>query len=451
MSQALMKPSVPKTHPKEVSGVFSRPKLTRRRIFQRLIEPASHVTDPIDRRNARILMVFFIIVTPIALINASLAPLLMPGESVLLDFDFLVALAATIFWILAYWLSRQGRYKIAALFAIAIAGVFIFTTTIFDNDLRDIYYLAVVILFSSMVLSQRMTALVSGVFIGLILLLPLIMPEVQFRDVIVAQASFMIIASSGILVATQHREKLERARREDLTKFAANLERRTQELQQFSYIASHDLQEPLRMVTSYLQLLGRRYKDDLDEDADEFIQYALDGALRMQNLTQDLLAYTSVEVNDSPWSQVDFNKAVWKALSNLESPIRESNAEVSWDPLPTLAADPDQMVHLFQQLVANAIKFRNNAPPEVQIQANLEGQDWVFSVQDNGIGIEPKYHDRVFEIFKKLHHNAVYPGTGVGLAICKRIVERHEGQIWVESDPGRGATIYFKLPDREAG
>ena len=322
MSQAVMKPASQKTQAGAISGEFPRQNPNRGRFFNRLIEPSSRVTDSIDRRNARLLMVFFIIVTPIALLNASLAPLLKPGDSILLDFDFLVALSATAFWLLAYWLSRQGYYKIAALFAIAVAAIFIFTTTIFDNDLRDIYYLSIVILFSSMVLSHRMTALIAAIFVALILMLPLVMPGIKLSDVVVAQMSFMIIASSGILVAAQHRKKLENARRADITRFAANLERRNEELQQFAYVASHDLQEPLRMVTSYLQLLSRRYTNHLDEDADEFINYALAGAHRMQALTQDLLTYTGVEVKDAPLASVDCNKALWKALRNLEIVIR---------------------------------------------------------------------------------------------------------------------------------
>jgi PAS domain S-box-containing protein len=225
------------------------------------------------------------------------------------------------------------------------------------------------------------------------------------------------------------------------------LARSNAELQQFAYIASHDLQEPLRMVTSYLQLLERRYKDNLDSDAHEFIQYAVDGAARMRTLINDLLTYSRIGTRGRPFEVTSSREAILRAITNLKVAIEESNAIVTYDDLPNVRADPTQLTQLFQNLIGNAIKFRSEARPHVRIEANREEDAWRFSVQDNGIGIDPQYTERIFVIFQRLNNRQDYPGTGIGLAVCKKIVERHGGKIWVQSELGHGATFYFTIPD----
>ncbi len=214
-------------------------------------------------------------------------------------------------------------------------------------------------------------------------------------------------------------------------------------------MASHDLQEPLRMVTSYLQLIQRRYKDQLDADANEFIGYAMDGAARMSELLKGLLTYSRVHTRGEPLQPTDCQVLVTQVLATLRLALEESDAVITCDPLPTLAADPIQISQLFQNLISNAIKFRNIQPPRIHIGAQRHETNWVFSIQDNGIGIEPQYAERIFAIFQRLHTREDYPGTGIGLAICKRIVQRHGGHIWVESELGKGATFYFTFPVRE--
>ena len=224
------------------------------------------------------------------------------------------------------------------------------------------------------------------------------------------------------------------------------LARSNAELEQLAYVASHDLQEPLRMVASYLQLLESRYNDRLDADAREFIHYAVDGARRMQALIDDLLTYSRVGTKAEPMKLVDAGKIVDVVLHSLRMAIQESGATVRCAALPTVMADPTQLAQLFQNLIANAIKFHGDAPPEVRIDAEPDGGTWRFSVRDNGIGIAPEYFDRIFVMFQRLHGRREYPGTGIGLAICKKIVERHNGRIWVESAPGRGTVFRFTLP-----
>ena len=237
---------------------------------------------------------------------------------------------------------------------------------------------------------------------------------------------------------------------DDLRANAEDLERSNSELEQFAYVASHDLQEPLRMVASYCQLLQRRYQDQLDEDANEFIGFAVDGANRMQRLINDLLAYSRVGTRGKPLEPTDLNQVFEQTLLNLRVAVEESGAKVTADPLPTLPVDPTQFAQLFQNLIGNAIKFRAESAPEVHVGARQADGNWVFSVSDNGIGIDPQYAERIFMIFQRLHGAGEYAGTGIGLAVCKKIVERHGGQIWMESEPGQGATFYFKLPTEGA-
>jgi PAS domain S-box-containing protein len=228
---------------------------------------------------------------------------------------------------------------------------------------------------------------------------------------------------------------------------AADLARSNAELEQFAYVASHDLQEPLRMVASYTQLLARRYTGKLDEDADEFIGFAVDGARRMQELINDLLTYSRVGTRPLQPEAVDTNQLVDQVVNDLTAAIADSHASVLRNELPMVQGDPTQLRQLFQNLIANGIKFhRPSTEPQVQVSAARENGAWTFSVRDNGIGIEPQYQERIFALFQRLHTRADYPGTGIGLAICKKIVERHGGQIRVDSAPGRGTTFLFSLP-----
>ncbi len=228
------------------------------------------------------------------------------------------------------------------------------------------------------------------------------------------------------------------------------LARSNKDLEQFAYVASHDLQEPLRMVRSYVQLLARRYKSRLDSDADDFIHFAEDGALRMWRLINDLLTYSRVGTQGKALEPTDCETALQQSLNNLKVAIEENGVIVTRDPLPTVMADSPQLVQLFQNLIGNAIKFRGNEPPRVHVSANRNGDGWIFSVRDNGIGIAPEYAKRIFVIFQRLHSRDKYDGTGIGLAICQKIVERHGGDIWVESELGKGAIFYFTLPGSKA-
>ena len=233
---------------------------------------------------------------------------------------------------------------------------------------------------------------------------------------------------------------------EQLRKALDELARSNAELEQFAYVASHDLQEPLRMVSSYVELLARRYGGSLDSDADEFIGFAVDGARRMQQLIRDLLSYSRVGTRDCAMAPTDFNSVVDQALQNLCMAVEESGAEVHRSSLPVVRADKSLMVQVFQNLVGNAIKFHGDSLPRVIINHRRTAGQVVFSVRDHGIGIDPRFHDQIFTVFRRLHRTSQYPGTGLGLALCKRIVERHGGQIWVDSAPAEGACFHFSIP-----
>jgi signal transduction histidine kinase len=255
--------------------------------------------------------------------------------------------------------------------------------------------------------------------------------EIEFLSTLADQAA-MAIHNSQSYAAT--------------AKLAADLARSNTELEQFAYVASHDLQEPLRMITGYTSLLAKRYRGKLDGDADEFIGYATDGAKRMHALINDLLTYSRVGTRGKEFSPTDCEAVLQATLAALRPAIEESNAVVAHDPLPTVTADATQLGQLFQNLIGNGIKYRDSKPPVIQVSSKREGSQWLFSVRDNGIGIDPKYAERIFVIFQRLHNREDYPGTGIGLTVCKKIVERHGGRIWVESQPGQGATFYFTIP-----
>ena len=238
----------------------------------------------------------------------------------------------------------------------------------------------------------------------------------------------------------------ERKLREEHRQLLEDLARSNRDLEQFAYIASHDLQEPLRMVAIYTQLLAERYAGKLDADADKYIHYSVDGALRMQKLVQDLLAFSRVGRQSVALRSTDCNEVFEAALKNLEAAMQQSGAVARHAHLPVVIADSSQLIQVFQNLVGNAIKFRGSQPPVIRVDAEMKGKEWVFSVSDNGIGIAPEHAENVFEVFRRLHTRTEYPGNGIGLAICKKVIEQHGGRIWVESQVDHGSTFKFTFP-----
>lgn len=285
-----------------------------------------------------------------------------------------------------------------------------------------------------------------------------IVPEVLRSKISV----FVDLARKNALLQEKNREleqtiaELRRAE-ESILRLNADLERsvdeRTKELmrsndelRQFAYIASHDLQEPLRTVGSYTQLLAKRYRGKLGEDADEFVNFIVDGVTRMHVLLNDMLSYSRVsDAEKKPFVITDSGSALAAALANLEAAIRENSAVVTHSDLPSVYADDIQLAQVFQNLISNAIKYRSPEVPRIHVNAERSGDEWIFSCTDNGVGIDARYHERIFGIFKRLHGKEI-EGTGMGLAICKKIIERHGGRIWVESEASRGATFRFTLP-----
>jgi len=248
-------------------------------------------------------------------------------------------------------------------------------------------------------------------------------------------------ATLGSLIDVTERKRME----DRLKQITVEMQRSNTELEQFAYVISHDLHEPLRMVASYTQLLARRYSSELDGDANEFISYAVDGARRMQALLNDLLEYSRVGTRGKPFSLVDCRSVVEQAMSNLRIAISESGSTVTYDVLPVVMGDEGQLVRLFQNLIGNAIKFRRAEPPQVHISSLRWHNVVTFSVRDNGIGIDPRHSRSIFQIFRRLHTREEYPGTGMGLAICRKIVERHGGRISVQSRSGEGSTFFFTI------
>ena len=246
----------------------------------------------------------------------------------------------------------------------------------------------------------------------------------------------------GVLRDINARKKAE----EMLKSKLEELSRSNEELEQFAFISSHDMKEPLRIITSYLQLLQRKYQGNLDDKADKYIHFAVDGASRMQDLINDLLEFSRVTTTTREPEFTDCEFILNQVLSNLSLIIRDNKATLSHGSLPEVMADPFQLVQVFQNLIFNGIEFHSEESPKIHISAEEKTNEWLFSVQDNGIGIEPQHFERIFEIFKRLHTREVYSGTGIGLAICKKVVERHGGRIWVESELGKGSTFYFTLP-----
>ncbi len=247
------------------------------------------------------------------------------------------------------------------------------------------------------------------------------------------------VASMLDITKRKHREL-------ELQQTLIALKRSNRDLEQFAYVASHDLQEPLRMISSYIQLLAKRYRGQLDDDADEFIDYVVGGAKRLQALILALLDYSRVRTRGQPLAPTDMNSVMEGVLTNFKLAIDDSDAEVTCDVLPTVNADAAQMAQLLQNLIANALKFHGDDPPRIHVSAERHDTGWRFAVRDNGLGIDPKYHERIFIIFQRLHARDDFDGTGIGLSVVKSIVQRHGGRAWIESEPGAGATFYFTIP-----
>ena len=256
------------------------------------------------------------------------------------------------------------------------------------------------------------------------------------------------VAEEKVTQYQEHLEELVAERTAELENINLQLARSNAELEQFAYVASHDLREPLRKIKSYTELLSQRYEDQLDARADKYIHYIVDGSARMQQLITDLLTYSRLGRAELNLNLTALSAILDSVISDLELTIRESSATITADPLPTLIVDAQQINRLLQNLLGNALKFHGEAPPQIHIAAQQKSGEWLFSVSDNGIGVEPQYTERIFLIFQRLHTRGEYPGTGMGLAICKKIVENHDGRIWAESQPDQGMTFHFTLPLR---
>ncbi len=248
-----------------------------------------------------------------------------------------------------------------------------------------------------------------------------------------------VLASIVDITERKHSEAL-------LQEKLLELQRSNEDLQQFAYVCSHDLQEPLRVISNYSQLLARRYSDKLDQDANDFIEFTVDATRRMQELINDLLLYSRVDTKGKEFVRTACSEIVAIALANLRVSISESSAVVNCAELPVISADRSQLLQVFQNLIGNAIKFRSENVPAVTVSAEDAGKNWLFSVNDNGLGFDMKYGERIFVIFQRLHTKEMYPGSGIGLAVCKKIIERHGGSIWAESEPGKGTKFSFTLP-----
>lgn len=250
----------------------------------------------------------------------------------------------------------------------------------------------------------------------------------------------------------QSHERLEadvRERTRELVKANEELARSNTDLKDFAHVVSHDLKGPLHTIEGFAKLLARRYKGKIDVKANEFIQCIIDGTVRMEDLIKDLLEYSQLGVKAEQAAPADCSLIMEKVIGNLKASIEENHAVLTHDAMPTIIADPSQMISLFQNLIDNAIKFRGEERPRIHISAERKGEEWVFSIRDNGIGIDPEDSGKIFGMFQRLHSSAAYPGTGIGLATCRKIVESHGGKIWVDSEPGKGSTFYFTIPYKE--
>lgn len=342
------------------------------------------------------------------------------------------------------------------LFSILLAvGIFVFDLSTPLGIAAAVPYTVVILL--SLWLPQGLHTIAAGVGVTILTVLGIFLsppgekPSVFLANriltlfVIWTAAIFVLKYKRSLEVIQEHADALDQANKE-LKNQSKELKRSNEELEQFAYMVSHDLHEPLRMVSSYTQLLARRYTDKIDSDANDFISHAVEGTNRMQWLINDLLNYSRIQSHESTFEDMSCGEILGQVKHNLQIAIEKSSALITNDLLPTINANPVQMMQLFQNLLDNAIKFSGELPPRIHVSADKKGGEWVFSVNDKGIGIDPQFNERIFLIFKRLHDREKYPGTGIGLAVCKRIVERHGGRIWVNSGSDNGTTFYFTIP-----
>jgi signal transduction histidine kinase len=382
----------------------------------------------------------------------------------------LFVLAALVLFATAYWLMRRGRVRFASTMFVCtlwiISTVFMLVSGGMTSVVAALYVTGTVatglLLGARATVAHAVACILAGLGMVILEASGSSMPRLFSVPALSGWMNLVInllmtvtvlnlvlrSLNDALALARQQVEERKQAQ-EALARQAQELARSNAELEQFAYVASHDLQEPLRMVRSYVQLLERRYQGQLGEDADEFIHFAVDGAERMQTLIADLLQYSRVSTHGKPFAPTDCSTALDHALTNLKVAIEECGAIIIHDQLPTLMADETQLTRLLQNLIGNAIKFhQKDTPPQVHIGVEHADGEWTFSVRDNGIGIDSGDFERVFMIFQRLHSREEYKGTGIGLAVCKKIVERHGGRIWVESEPGEGSTFYFTVPDQ---
>ncbi len=287
--------------------------------------------------------------------------------------------------------------------------------------------------------------LIIPVFLAVILIIFNFIPELEFFNLETInnflRAILLIVVGIAVSLLSGHISK----REIEFNEIMEDLRRSNEDLQQFAYVASHDLQEPLRAIVSFSQLLEDKYQDKIDKDGKEFIHFLTDGAKKMNTLIKDLLLYSRITTHAKPSKLTNLEDIIKDALFNLQESIKESGAIITYDEMPVLKVDRTQFIQLFQNLLSNAIKFRREEPPKIHIGAKRINYEWLFTVKDNGIGIESKYFGKLFNIFYRLHTKEEYPGTGIGLPICKKIVQRYGGKIWVESEFGKGSTFYFTI------
>ncbi len=358
----------------------------------------------------------------------------------------------------------------AALALLALAG-YLYGAIAFQQQ-TPLYSAVVLFLLGIGILSARadrslMAKVTSNSFGGLMarrllpatLLIPIILGAIihygQLAGLYRAPTGLAVFAVGNVLlflvviwwgVSSLHRMDTERRRAEhDLQEMAAKLARSNADLEQFAYVTSHDLKEPLRAISGSVQLFQERYHAKLDPSADAIIKHTAEGAIRMQSLIDDLLTYSRLTTREGPLAPTNAEETLKEALANLELALKESKAIVTNDALPTVQADHTQLLQVFQNLVSNAVKYRSQRTPKIHVSAEDKGSEWLFSVRDNGIGIGAQYVDRIFRIFQRLHTRKEYSGTGIGLAVCKKVIERHGGKIWVESEPEEGSTFFFTL------
>lgn len=376
-------------------------------------------------------------------------------------------------------LDRPWGYRSAELFALISAAIsllalagYIYAAEAFQGQM-PLYTAVVILLLSGGILAAKpqrglMAKVTSNSFGGIMarrllpatLFIPIVLGwlqhEGQLARLYTAERGLAVFAVGNVFlflvviwwgVNSLHRMDAKRRLAEhELQQTAAKLARSNADLEQFAYVASHDLKEPFRAISGSVQILQERYREKPDEGAEEIIRHTVDGATRMQTLIEDLLTYSRLTTREAPLAPTDCAEVLEEALANLELSVKESRAAVTRDSLPIVHADRTQLLQVFQNLVSNAIKYRSQRTPKIHVSAQDRDSDWLFSVRDNGIGIAPQYTDRIFRIFQRLHTRKEYSGTGIGLAVCKKIIERHGGRIWVESELDEGSTFLFSLP-----